>query len=122
MVLDLQLDIIPLPPITSTDGLFTYGQNGFRYEGIRRESPDRLRRLLFPEEIKNKREQLRAVHEAKELNVNGRAWAPVQCLFHGVDLKRVKRFRDIQRFSKDAVKAGQVDYAVPALQLDKLVG
>ena len=56
MVLDLQLDITPLPPITSTDGSFTYGQNGFRYEGILRESPDRLQRLPFPEEIKDKRE------------------------------------------------------------------
>lgn len=108
MVLDLQLDIKPLPPIKATKSPFTYGQQGFRVGDIVRESPDRLQRLLFPDEVKGKREQKRAAEEAKRLKVMNRAWAEAQCQFYAIDLKGAKTSAEVQRRLKDKVKTSQV--------------
>lgn len=72
---DLQLKISPAPPAKAAKGPFSYGAFGFRVGDVVRESPDQLRRLLFPEKVKGKREQKAAADEAGRLKVSTRAWA-----------------------------------------------
>ena len=110
MVLDLKLDIPSLPPLKCANGPFTYGLNGFRIGDFAPEPPDRIWRLLCPDELKGKREQKRAADEAKRSKATTRAWAEAQCRFYGIGTKGVKTSGDVQKLLRDAVKAGQVCY------------
>ena len=92
------------PVHDAMQGIFSFGASGFQVNHISRESGKRLRKLLFPELLKNEKARKLARDDASIIET---PWVKAQLQHYGVDFKP-----DIDPFKAKALLLTSIAYGL----------